>query len=284
MKFVTFEYLGSRGFGQVREDMIQPIDAAADLRAYLPAVMKDETPTSDSRKPIPLSAVKLLPPITDPSKIFCVATNFHEPSRAGKPDPTFPLMFTRCADAQTGHDRPVIKPAHSEQYDFEGELAVIIGAPGHKIERAEAMRHVAGYSCFNDGSVRDWQKHSTQFTPGKNFYQSAGFGPWLVTTDEVPDPTALALETRVNGVVKQAIAMDQMIFDIPWLISYISTFAPLHVGDVIVTGTPSGFGSSRDPKEFLSDGDVIEVEISGLGTLRNVVRQDTDPRAPLFSQ
>nr|WP_254604243.1 fumarylacetoacetate hydrolase family protein [Leisingera sp. ANG59] len=246
--------------------------------------MRGEAPTADRRKPIPLSAVELLPPITDPSKIFCVATNFHEPSRSGKLDPRFPLMFTRCADAQTGHDQPMLKPQHSEQYDFEGELAVIIGLPGHKIHRADAMSHVAGYSCFNDGSVRDWQKHSTQFTPGKNFYRSAGFGPWLVTTDEIPDPTALELETRVNGVVKQTIGMDQMIFDIPWLISYISTFAPLRAGDVIVTGTPSGFGSSRDPKEFLNDGDVIEVEISRIGTLRNVVQQDSDPRAVMFSQ
>jgi 2-keto-4-pentenoate hydratase/2-oxohepta-3-ene-1,7-dioic acid hydratase in catechol pathway len=284
VKFASFEYLGCHSFGIVVNNSVIPLDAAPDLRAYLPILMAAKTAIPAGAIGIPLADVVLLPPIPDPSNIFCVATNFHEPSRAGKPDPLYPLLFTRCSDAQTGHNRPILKPAQSEQFDYEGELAVIIGKSGHKITRECAMNHVAGYSCFNDGSVRDWQKHSSQFTPGKNFFQSAGFGPWMVTTDEIPDPTILTLETRINSRVKQAIALDQMIFDIPWLISYISTFAPLRVGDVIVTGTPSGFGASREPKEFLTDGDVVEVEIAGLGTLRNVVRQDSDPRFSKFSQ
>jgi 2-keto-4-pentenoate hydratase/2-oxohepta-3-ene-1,7-dioic acid hydratase in catechol pathway len=283
VKLVSFEYLGRRGCGIVRNDLILPFEMLPDLTAYLTRQMSDGEPASATAHGIPVSDVILLPPIPDPANVFCVATNFNEPSRDGKPDLAFPLVFARSVDSQTGHGRPILKPAHSEQYDYEGELAVIIGKAGHKISRENAMTHVAGYSCFNDGSVRDWQKHSSQFTPGKNFFQSAGFGPWLVTSDEIPDPSALTLETRVNGKVKQAIAMDKMIFDIPWLISYISTFAPLRVGDVIVTGTPSGFGASRDPKEFLSDGDVVEVEISGIGTLQNTVRQDSDPRNIVFS-
>lgn len=282
MKLVTFDHQGNRGTGTVQDAMIQPFDTKADLATLLPAIMAGHPPAS-TQPPLPLDAVTLLPPIPDPSKIFCVATNFHEAARAGKPDPSHPLLFTRCAEAQAGHGQNILKPAHSERFDFEGELAVIIGKAGHKIDRAAAMDHVAGYSCFNDGSLRDWQKHSTQFTPGKNFYRSAGFGPWLVTTDDIPDPRALTLETRVNGAVKQSIAMDQMIFDIPWLIAYISTFAPLRPGDVIVTGTPSGFGASRTPQEFLRPGDTIEVSITGLGTLSNRVLQDQDPRENIFS-
>ena len=133
------------------------------------------------------------------------------------------------------------------------------------------MDFVAGYSCFNDGSVRDWQKHSTQFTPGKNFLRSGSMGPWIVTKDEIDDFNSMALQTKVNGVTKQAITMGQMIFDIPWLISYFSTFIPLSPGDVIATGTPSGFGSSRNPAEFLNKGDVVDVSISGIGTLSNTV-------------
>ena len=136
------------------------------------------------------------------------------------------------------------------------------------------MRHVAGYSCLNDGSVRDWQKHSTQFTPGKNFFRSGSIGPWLVTPEEFPDLASVRMQSRVNGEVKQEIRLDQMIFDIPWLIAYFSTFTPLAPGDIIATGTPFGFGSSRTPQEFLSVGDVVEIEITSIGTLRNVIAHD----------
>lgn len=284
MKLASFLTAEGPGFGVVEGDQIARLDrgpdAAADLKAWL-ALGKSHDPSVLSYSPrLPLAEVTLLPPIPNPSKVFCVATNFHEPARDGTPDPDYPLLFTRCAEAQTGHGAAILKPAVSEKFDFEGELAVIIGTPGHKIPRAQAMTHVAGYACFNDGSVRDWQKHSTQFTPGKNFFQSGGFGPWLETADAVPDPSALHLETRVNGVVKQAISLRQMIFDIPWLIAYCSTFAPLRPGDVIVTGTPSGFGATRTPPEFLRPGDVVEVDIPGVGLLRNTVAQDSDLRAP----
>lgn len=274
MRLVSFELDGLIGYGAVEGDEILRLDTCPDsppgLRAWLAAASSDDT-TSKGGERLLLRDVRLLPPVPDPGKIFCIATNFHEPAREGKLDPEYPLLFTRFADSLVGHDAPLVKPAETERFDFEGEVAVVIGKPGRRIPRESAMAHVAGYACFNDGSVRDWQKHSTQFTPGKNFQRSGAFGPWLVTCDEVPDPAVLSLETRVNGVAKQAISLDRFIFDIPWLISYISTFSPLGSGDVIVTGTPSGFGSTRQPPEFLHDGDVVEVEVAGLGTLRNRV-------------
>jgi 2-keto-4-pentenoate hydratase/2-oxohepta-3-ene-1,7-dioic acid hydratase in catechol pathway len=170
MRYVSFEHDGTLGFGMLDGETIVVLDGAPDLRSYLPSLMAYGPTQSANARRLLLTAERLLPPVVNPSKVFCVATNFHEAANADKPVPAFPLLFTRTAEAQTGHGQPILKPAHSEQFDFEGELAVIIGRPGHKIDRADAMQHVAGYSCFNDGSVRDWQKHSTQFIPGKNFY------------------------------------------------------------------------------------------------------------------
>ena len=278
MKLVSFEVNGESAFGAVIDDRIVRLDtlpgAAADLKSAIAMNDFATWPTLPEKGDIALASVRLQPTIPNPGKIICVASNFREWSLADKPDPEYPLVFTRFADSMTGHEQPLIKPVVTQKFDFEGELAVIIGKPGHKIPRERAMEHVAGYSCLNDGSVRDWQKHSTQFTPGKNFFRSGSVGPWLVTVDEVPDVAALTLRTRVNGVVKQEIALAQMIFDIPWLISYFSTFTPLAPGDVIATGTPSGFGSTRTPPEFLRSGDIIEIEIEGVGTLRNPVRDE----------
>ena len=280
MHLVSFETEDKAGYGVLEGGRIRRLDRGENS----PPTLKGLLATLENLKladapSLELDAVTLLPPIPDPGKGFCVASNFRE----GKPSPDSPLLFTRCAEAQTGHASPILMPAVSDKFDFEGELAVVIGRPGHKIDQASAWDHIAGYACFNDGSVRDWQKHSTQFTPGKNFYRSGGFGPWLVTPDEVPDFSALSLTTRVNGVVKQQVAMADMIFDPAWLIAYISTFCPLEVGDVIVTGTPGGFGATREPKEFLSVGDVVEVDIPGVGHLINPVARDHDPRRIAFS-
>lgn len=276
MKIASFVDSSGAGYGIVDGDRILRLDTVAgappDLRAYLCANFPNLAPREQNLETLRLADVSLLPPIPNPGKIFCVATNFHE---EGKAAPQFPLLFMRHAEAQTGHEGAILKPAVSDKLDFEGELAVIIGRRAHKIAAAEAMTHVAGYACFNEGSVRDWQKHSTQFTPGKNFYRSGAFGPWMVCTQEIPDPTLLRLESRVNGMVKQSITVDRMIFGIPWLVSYISAFAPLDPGDVIVTGTPSGFGASRNPPEFLFPGDEVEIEIPGIGTLRNKVMADS---------
>jgi 2-keto-4-pentenoate hydratase/2-oxohepta-3-ene-1,7-dioic acid hydratase in catechol pathway len=278
---VSFERDGVAGYGVVVGEAIALLDGSEsspqDLKSYLAAYSAGVAPAFSDGAKIPLTSVRLLPPIPNPGKVFCVATNFHEPSQEGKPVPEYPLLFTRFGDSLTGHEAPILKPLPSDRFDFEGEVAVVVGKSGYRVPEEAAMAHVAGYSCFNDGSARDWQKHSTQFTPGKNFYQSGSFGPWLVTVDEIPDPARLTLETRVNGIVKQAIGLDRFIFSIPWLIAYISTFSPLAPGDVIVTGTPWGFGSSRQPPEFLRPGDVVEVEVSGIGILRNIVTDGSIP-------
>jgi 2-keto-4-pentenoate hydratase/2-oxohepta-3-ene-1,7-dioic acid hydratase in catechol pathway len=272
LKYASFIHEDSAGYGLVEGDAILRMDlvpgAPADLKSFIGSGFPDLAPPASALPALALADVELQPPIPNPGKIFCVATNFHED---GKEPPPYPLLFTRHAEAQTGHGGPIVKPAVSDRLDYEGELAVIIGRRAHRVGTADAMQHVAGYACFNEGSVRDWQKHSSQFTPGKNFYRSGAFGPWMVCRHEIPDPTRLSLTTRVNGATRQAITLDRLIFNIPWLIAYITTFAPLDPGDVIVTGTPSGFGSSRTPPEFLAAGDAVEIDIPGIGVLKNPI-------------
>ena len=164
-----------------------------------------------------------------------------------------------------------IKPASSTMFDYEGELAVVIGKKGRAVPESDAMDIVAGYSCYNDLSARDWQQHSSQWGPGKNFPGTGAFGPWLITADEIPDPGKLHLSTYVNGEQRQSADVSDLVFTIPALIAYVTGFTPLSAGDVLVTGTPAGVGLFREPPAFLHDGDVVEVEISQIGTLRNVV-------------
>lgn len=165
----------------------------------------------------------------------------------------------------------MIKPSASDEFDYEGELAVVIGLGGRHIPASQALRHVAGYACYNEGSVRDWQRHTSQYLAGKTFAGTGGFGPWLVIADEIPDPSALALETRVNGQVVQHTTTDMLITGVPSLIAYISAIRPLLPGDVIVSGTPGGIGAKRTPPLWLKSGDTVEVEISGIGVLQNSV-------------
>lgn len=274
MRFLSFEHRGLASFGCLVDGGICDLGRRSglpDLASYIGRHGTQIETVTDLRPDVDPAEIRYLPPIPRPSKILCIATNYREPAAEQAPIPAYPLVFTRFAASQTGHDEPLLKPAESEMFDYEGELAVIMGRPGWKIPEDEALSHVAGYSCFNDGSVRDWQKHSSQFTPGKNFIRTAGFGPWMVSADQLPDPTGLRLETRVNGEVRQASETSRFIFGIPWLIAYFSRFTILEPGDVIVTGTPTGFGSSRQPPQFLQVGDTVEVEIEGIGTLRNIV-------------
>ncbi len=171
--------------------------------------------------------------------------------------------------------QPIIRPRASENLDFEGELAVIVGKGGRHISKEAALQHVAGYSIYNDASVRDWQRHTTQYTPGKNFPSTGGFGPWMVTADEIPDSTKLHLTTRLNGEVVQDSGLDDLRFSIPEIISYISIFTELVPGDVIITGTPKGVGAARKPPLWMKPGDSVEVEISSIGTLRNPIVPET---------
>jgi len=222
-------------------------------------------------------ALRFAPVIPNPSRILCVGVNYLEHIREmGRERPDYPTLFTRYPDTLVGHGEPVVRPRISTQYDYEGELAIVIGRPARYVRAADALEHVAGYTCFLDGSVRDWQRHTTQFIPGKNFPATGGCGPWLVTTDEIPDPARLELETRVNGEVLQSAPTSDLCFDVGQIIEYCSSFCLLNPGDIIATGTPSGVGFARNPPRWLVPGDVVEVEISGIGILRhNVVNEAT---------
>ena len=224
---------------------------------------------------LPVDDVTLAPPIVNPGKVFCVGVNYRKHVlEMGRDLPTHPWVFTRSADSFVGHGNAMIRPAVSEQFDFEGELALVIGKPAHRVDAASALDYVAGYCCLNDGSIRDFQRHTAQFTPGKNFWRSGAMGPWLVTADEVGDPAELELETRLNGEVMQSAPTSDLIFDIPRLIEYCSTFARLEPGDVIATGTPGGVGAARKPPVWLRAGDTIEISISRVGALVNTVADE----------
>ena len=224
---------------------------------------------------VPVSSVQLLPPIPDPEKILCIGLNyFLHAQEVNMPVPSNPSVFVRYPNSFVGQGQPVLRPPESEQFDYEAELAVVIGRGGRRISEAQAMQHVAGYSCMAENSVRDWQRHSAQATPGKNFFHSGAIGPWLVTADEIADVSRLEIIGRLNQEVVQRDKLDQLIFSIPRLIAYLSTFTELVPGDVIATGTPAGVGLSRKPQRWLRPGDIFEVEITGLGTLRNPVNDD----------
>lgn len=219
--------------------------------------------------------VRFLPPIPDADKILCIGLNYRghlAETAAGLPE--HPSIFVRFASSQVGHDQPIMLPTVSEQLDYEGELAVIIGRRAWRVREADAMSHVAGYSCFAENSVRDYQGHARQVTAGKNFLRSGAFGPWLTTADEIPDASALTLVTRLNGAVVQQESVSQLIFGVASLIAYISEFTELLPGDVISTGTPDGVGCFKSPPVWLRAGDVMEVDIPGVGLLRNVVRPE----------
>ena len=235
----------------------------------------------DEGTALPLDAVHFLPPVPDTDRIFCIGLNYrHHIAETGRDAPERPSVFMRLAASQVGHGEAVVRPAASASFDYEGELAVVVGRGGRHIAAGDAMAHVAGYTCFAENSVRDWQRHSAQATPGKNFERSGAMGPWIATADEVGDPGALRLLTRLNGQVVQDDSVGTLVFGIPELIAYLSAFTTLLPGDVICTGTPSGVGSARTPKLWMKAGDVLEVEVPGVGTLRNpVVDEGADAQA-----
>ena len=282
MKLVTFTRSGKQSYGFVDNDTITDIgQMLASTHPDLKSLIGDDyakliSSSADTAPRVALSDVQLLPPITNPDKIICVGLNYESHRKeTGRPEVEFPTLFTRFANSQIGDGEAMWQPAESTSFDYEGELAVIIGSGGWKIPEDKALEHVAGYSCYNDGSVRDWQRHTSQFTPGKNFRHTGPFGPWLVTTDEIPDPSTLTLTTRLNGEVMQHATTDLLIFTIPVLINYISRFTRLEPGDVIVSGTPGGVGFKRDPQVFMKPGDVVEVEISKIGILRNPIEAES---------
>ena len=278
MRITSYSIDGIKTFGVVTDDGV--IDAKP--LAGGPQSLKDAI-AAGSMDMIAEAAVKrsadhsideveFLPVIPDPDKIIAVGLNYRSHVLEGGRDiPEWPMIFTRFANSQVGHGQPMIKPNVSEMFDFEGEMAVIIGESCRHVSEADALSVVAGYACYNDGSIRDYQRHTSQFVPGKSFYKSGAFGPWMVTADEIPDPGALTLMTRLNGKEMQHATTDDLLFSIPQLIHYLTTVTELVPGDVIVSGTTGGVGCYRDPPVFMKDGDIIEIELDKIGVLRNPV-------------
>lgn len=227
--------------------------------------------------PKDLSAAQLLVPLAQPSKIICVGLNYRDhTAESGFEQPAYPTLFSRFASSLTAHDQPMLASPLSDTLDFEGELAVVIGKGGKRIAAQDALSHVLGYSIFNDGSVREYQFKSPQWLMGKNFDGTGAFGPWLVTSDELPPGArGLQLETRLNGQTVQSANTDDMVFDVVSLIVTLSEAITLEAGDVIVAGTPAGIGHAREPKLYMKPGDLCEVEIEGIGVLRNRIQLDT---------
>jgi len=277
MKLASFRHGANESFGVVMDGGIVDVGQALgsrypSLRAVIAAdrlaeVRRIATAMSPT---IPVDGAAFLPVVPDADKVFGIGRNYRAHVREMADDiPQHPRVFLKHMSALVGHGQPLVRPKVSADFDYEGELAVIIGRPGRHISRTDALAYVAGYTCFNDGSLRDFQNHS--LIAGKNFHRSGSIGPWIVTADEIPDPTALILITRLNGREVQKSTTDALIFDIPFLISYISSWTLLMPGDVIATGTPAGTGFTRDPPLWLKPGDVVEVDISAIGILRNPV-------------
>ena len=266
MKLIRFKHGAGPAVGRMDGDSVIVL-----AKTWTKALLD---PSGDGER-LPAAGLTRLAPITD-GRIFCAAVNYaahrDEMDRAAVGKPT---LFLRTAASLVGPDEAVEKPATSDRFDFEGELAAVIGTPGRRIARADALAHVAGWSLFMDGSVRDWQRHTSQFTPGKNFDRSGSLGPFVMTADEFGDYRRQTLVTRLNGAEVQRTAIDLMLYDVETLIEYISAFTELRTGDVIATGTCGGVGEKRVPPLFMFQGDTVEVEVSGLGVLANRVSGET---------
>jgi 2-keto-4-pentenoate hydratase/2-oxohepta-3-ene-1,7-dioic acid hydratase in catechol pathway len=276
MKIASFNHDGRSTYGLADDDKVRPVSGDfrqryPDLRAAIAGEALPELGASTS-DPVAIDQVRFEPPIPNPGKIACIGMNYRaHTAELKREQPEAPSLFTRFPDSVVGHGGEIIRPTVSEQLDFEGELAVIIGRTARHVAAADALNYIAGYSCFLDGSVRDYQYRTSQFTAGKNFYRSGAFGPWLVTADQVGDPQSLRITTRVSGETMQDGNTSQMVFRIGELIEYMAAIFPLEPGDVIVTGTPSGVGAAREPARWLVAGDVVEVEIEHIGVLRTAV-------------
>ena len=274
MKLASYRVNGEDTFGAVVGDGVVTLGGGKSryrtLRDALAAGALGELKSAAAGKTPDrkLAQITFLPVIPNPEKILCVGINYRDhAAETGRDTMSNPQIFLRLANTLVGHEGEMIRPKVSTNFDFEGELTAVIGKGGRHIKETEALSHVAGYTCFVDGSVRDWQKHSV--TSGKNFIGTGPLGPWMVTSDEIPDPTRLTLMTRLNGQEMQRSSTDMLIYSVARIISYVSDFTPLEPGDVIATGTPAGVGHRRTPPVWMKAGDVLEVEITGIGTLRS---------------
>jgi len=278
MRVASYQIDGRRSWGLVEGDTV------SDLAAVLPDCPTVEAAIArglGAGMALPdasrhaLSAIRWEQPVSRPERIICCGLNYRdhvaEASTRGMPD--VPSLFLRTLRSMTAHEGPIVRPHVSDHLDYEGELCVVIGKPGRNLSRENALDHVFGYTCFNDGSVRDFQK-KYKAVAGKNFPSTGGVGPWIVTPDDMPDPKNLGLRTRLNGETVQETNTSKMIFDIREILATVSVFDELRPGDLVMTGTPEGVGQGRTPPLWMKPGDVVEVEIDGIGVLRNTVVQE----------
>ncbi|MDM0117353.1 fumarylacetoacetate hydrolase family protein [Variovorax sp. J22R133] len=288
MRFVTFKHrdseaprlalrtpTGLRALSAAHADRF-PQDLQALIQSGVAALREAAIAMEQYGVPVELEGIEYLPPVPAPQKIICVGLNYLDHTRESKfEQPAYPTLFLRTAASFVGYEQPIVRPLCSDQFDYEGELAVFIGKPGRHIRKASALDHVAGYSVSNEGSVRDYQFKSPQWTVGKNFDRSGSIGPDFVSADELPPGGAgLRIETRLNGETVQSANTSEMVFDTATVISLVSEAMALHAGDVILMGTPAGVGLARTPPLFMHHGDVVEVEIEGVGLIRNRVADE----------
>ncbi len=281
MKLATFKTAQGASYGAVLGKGIVDLrrylgNQYPDLKSLIAANAVDQAKKHLSEAPdYKESDITWLPVIQNPGKILCVGLNYQDHVvETGRDNTEQPAIFIRLPESQVGHKQPIVRPRESTDLDYEAEIAVIIGKPGRRISQKDAWSHIAGYSCYNDGSVRDWQRHTIQWTAGKNFARTGGFGPWMVTADEIPPNTKMTLSCRLNGQQMQHATTEQMIFRIPKIIEYVSTWTTLVPGDVLVTGTPGGVGSRRTPPIWMKPGDKVEVEIDKVGILENTIGEE----------
>ncbi|MDR6860690.1 fumarylacetoacetate hydrolase family protein [Variovorax guangxiensis] len=283
MKLISFQHNnGQDSYGAVLGDRVVDLrevfgTRAPDLKALIAAGLLGEAAAalSSARATLALAELRLLPVIPNPGKIVCVGLNYGDHVReTGREITEKPTLFLRVAESQLAHGEDIVLPPESSRLDYEGEIAVVIGQGGRRIAEADAWAHIAGYACYNDGSIRDWQTATPQWTAGKNFWRTGGFGPWMVTRDEIRDDQVMTLVTRLNGEEMQRTTTDKLIHSIPRQIAHISAFTPLSPGDVIVTGTPGGVGAKRNPPVWMKPGDIVEIEVDAIGVLRNGIRAE----------
>jgi 2-keto-4-pentenoate hydratase/2-oxohepta-3-ene-1,7-dioic acid hydratase in catechol pathway len=280
MKLVSYLANGKPSFGVVVGDGVATMNERlggrfATLRGAIAGGAVDEMRklSQGAKADLPLAGLAYLPAIPDPEKIMCVGINYKShAAEHGTEAPKLPNIFLRFVNTLVPHGGDMIRPKVSTHFDFEGELALVIGKGGRHIKAANALEHIAGYTCFNDATVRDFTKYS--LASAKNFIGSGPLGPWIVTADEIPDPTRLTLVTRLNGQEMQRSGTDMLIHTIPTIIEFCSMFTPLVPGDIIATGTPDGIGAKRNPPVWMKAGDVLEVEVSGIGVLRNTIADE----------
>jgi 2-keto-4-pentenoate hydratase/2-oxohepta-3-ene-1,7-dioic acid hydratase in catechol pathway len=285
MRFVSFQTPNGSRYGIVTDEGV--IDLYARLGNHFPtlrdllsagAIEKAESISRTERPDYAVDEIAFLPPIPNPEKIICVGVNYTNRNAEYKDSsdlPRYPSIFTRTPGSLVGHKAKIVRPLESQQLDYEGEIALVIGTSGRRIPEDRTRKHLAGLTIMNEGSVRDWLRHGKfNVTQGKNFESSGSIGPWMVTTDEFPSFDGLRITTRVNGDLRQNDTTASLIFNFSYLLRYISTFTRLNPGDVIATGTPTGAGVRFDPPKFLNPGDVVEVEVAGIGKLMNTVTDE----------